>query len=41
MDHCWIYVRLYRLTYDKIEVVLDASKAPPPALVKGLGDRIA
>jgi THO complex subunit 4 len=25
----------------KIEVVLDASKAPPPAPVKGLGDRIA
>ena len=28
------------LTRNKIEVVLDAARAPPPPTVKGLGDRI-
>lgn len=31
----------YCLTFCQIEVVLDASRAPPPAPVKGLGERIA
>ena len=30
-----------RLTFYQIEVVLDASRAPPPAPIKGLGERIA
>lgn len=30
-----------KLTRYQIEVVLDASRAPPPAPVKGLGERIA
>lgn len=34
-------VRDRRLTSCQIEVVLDAARAPPPAPVKGLGERIA
>lgn len=34
-------LRDHRLISYQIEVVLDASRAPPPAPVRGLGERIA